>query len=93
MKKNHFVISSILLVFLFISCVNGQTKTTNLSAVEFSNKIKQLPKAPIIDVRTPEEFLKGHLKNAKNFNVNGSDFSTQISKLDKAKPVFVYCLS
>lgn len=91
--KSHFFVSSILLAFIFVSCVNGQTKTNNLSAVEFSNKIKQLPKAPIIDVRTPEEFVKGHLINAKNININGSDFKTQIAKLDKAKPVFVYCLS
>ena len=70
-----------------------QTTNTNLSATEFSEKIKELPSAPIVDVRTPQEFSKGHLQNALNYNWNGSDFQKQISTLDKSKPVFVYCLS
>lgn len=91
--RHNYIISNILIAFIFISCANGQTKNNNLSATEFSEKIKQLPKASIIDVRTPEEFLKGHLKNSKNINLYGSDFQEQIAKLDKSKPVFVYCLS
>lgn len=80
---------------LFNSCTNGQTQTTNtnLSATEFSDKIKQLPTSHVVDVRTPEEFEKGHLQNAKNYDWNGNDFQKQISTLDKSKPVFVYCLS
>jgi len=80
---------------LFNSCTNGHTQTTNtnLSATEFSDKIKTLPSAPIVDVRTPEEFAKGHLQNAKNYDWNGNDFQKQISTFDKSKPVFVYCLS
>lgn len=90
--KTTFIISSFIIAFLFVNFANSQTKT-GLTASEFSDKIKLLPKAPIVDVRTPEEFAKGHLKNAKNININGNDFSQQISKLDKSKPVFVYCLS
>lgn len=80
---------------LFNSCSNGQTGTTktNLSPTEFAEKIKELPSAPIIDVRTPEEFEKGHLPDAKNIDWNGNDFDQQIASLDKSKPVFVYCLS
>ena len=80
---------------LFNSCTNEQTQTTNtnLSATEFSDKIKTLPSAPVVDVRTPEEFTKGHLQNAKNYDWNGNDIQKQISTFDKSKPVFVYCLS
>ena len=80
---------------LFNSCTNGQTQSTNtnLSATEFSDKIKDMTTAPIVDVRTPEEFAKGHLQDANNYDWNGSDFQKQISTLDKSKPVFVYCLS
>jgi thioredoxin 1 len=52
-----------------------------------------LPLATVVDVRTPEEFTKGHLQNALNYNWNGSEFQKQVSTLDKSKPVFVYCLS
>ncbi len=84
-----------LVAILFNSCTNGQTQTikTNLSATEFADKIKELPTAPILDVRTPNEFSKGHLVNALNYDWNGNEFEKQIAPLDKSKPVFVYCLS
>lgn len=84
-----------LIAILFNSCTNGQTQNTktNLSATEFADKIKELPSATIIDVRTPDEFSKGHLANANNYDWNGNEFEKQIALLDKSKPVFVYCLS
>ena len=84
-----------LVAILFNSCTNGQTQTskTNLSATEFADKMKELPTAPILDVRTPNEFSKGHLVNALNYDWNGNEFEKQIAPLDKSKPVFVYCLS
>jgi rhodanese-related sulfurtransferase len=50
-------------------------------------------KAYLIDVRTPEEFDGGHLQYATNINFNNPDFKTQIAKLDKHKPVYLYCRS
>ena len=84
-----------LVAILFNSCSNGQPQNTktNLSATVFSEKIKELPTASIIDVRTPDEFSKGHLINALNYDLNGNEFEKQIAPLDKSKPVFVYCLS
>ncbi|MDI1354260.1 MAG: thioredoxin domain-containing protein [bacterium] len=77
------------------ACLGGQGANgqTNLAATAFSEKIKELPGAPIIDVRTPDEFSNGHLKNAKNIDWNGDNFDSEIAGLDKTKPVFVYCLS
>ena len=93
--KKYLIILLTTTIFTFSSCSYGQTQTsnTNLNATEFAEKIKELPSAPILDVRTPDEFSKGHLQNAFNYNWNGNDFEKQISKLDKSKPVFVYCLS
>ena len=92
MRKLFLIIFA---AILFNSCSNGQTQgtKTNLSATEFSDKIKELPTATIIDVRTPDEFSKGHLANANNYDWNGNEFDKQIAPLDKSKPVFVYCLS
>jgi thioredoxin len=88
------LIAAIALLF-FTSCSqankNGQKEL--LSATEFSKKISETPAAQLVDVRTPEEFGKGHLVNAVNYDWNGSDFESEISSLDKTKPVFVYCLS
>jgi thioredoxin 1 len=82
------------LSILFYECSNGQNSTkTNLTAVEFAEALAQKPNAPLIDVRTPEEFGGGHLANAINLNWNDNNFKQEISKFDKNNPIFVYCLS
>jgi thioredoxin 1 len=91
--KHLFRISAIFISILLNSCTNGQNASTNLSATEFAEKLKAMPTAPLIDVRTPDEFSKGHLINSKNFDWNGNDFDKEIATLDKSNPVFVYCLS
>lgn len=89
---------AVLLLVLFSNCGSGQqnaqkSQNTNLSALEFAEKIQQMPVAPIIDVRTPAEFEKGHVAKAKNINWNGDNFDQEIATFDKSKPILVYCLS
>jgi len=48
-----------------------------------------LKKMQIVDVRSPNEFSRGHLKFAKNIPVN--DLRNDISELDKDKKTIVYC--
>lgn len=93
--NNRVVIKLMSVIILLTSCAIGQSQNgkTSLPPVKFDEKIKEKSDASIIDVRTPEEFAKGHLVNAKNIDWNGNDFEKQISLLDKTKPVFVYCLS
>lgn len=47
----------------------------------------------IIDVRTQDEFKQGHLKGSINIDIYDSNFSSQISKLDKNSDYKVYCRS
>lgn len=93
--KQYLIFGFVTLAFLFSSCISGQTQSgkTNYSATEFAAKIKELPDAPLIDVRTPGEFAKGHLVNAQNIDWNGGNFDQAIATLDKSKPVLIYCLS
>ncbi len=76
----------------FINC-NGQNSKIikTIAPSEFSEKIKSIPNAQLIDVRTPEEFDFQKIENAKNINLNDSDFESKIDLLDKKKPVLVYC--
>lgn len=86
--------------FVILSC-NGQTskKTEIVATVEtieakaFAEKIAATPNPQILDVRTPEEFTAGHIDNAENVNWLGDNFVVGAEKLDKSKPVFVYCKS
>ena len=44
------------------------TKVDSISTTELENKLKENIK--LIDVRTPDEFRRGHIKNAKNIPLN-----------------------
>lgn len=80
-------------VCLLFSC-KGQT-SENVKTVapkDFAQKLENNRGAQLLDVRTPEEFAGGHLKNAQNLDWYEKDnFVEKASKLDKSKPVFVYC--
>ncbi len=47
----------------------------------------------LIDVRTPKEFNEGYINTAKNIDFYTPTFKDAINKLDKSKPVFIYCRS
>jgi thioredoxin 1 len=84
-----------ILAVLMSSCTMGQKKNTefNLVPEKFLEAMNQYSSAPVLDVRTPEEYKAGFLEKAINVDWNGSDFNKGIAGLDKSKPVFVYCLS
>jgi thioredoxin 1 len=96
MRKILFIILLASVVHM-LSCQNsahsqGMTKQT-ISVEEFDKKLSATAEAQLTDVRTPEEYTNGHLKNAANIDYSSSDFENQLGKLDKSKPVMVYCLS
>lgn len=79
-------------IFFFTAC-NSQAKNQVLPPAEFSQQIKTTGNATILDVRTPSEFADGYIENATNIDYNGEEFKDEISKLDKDKTYYVYCLS
>lgn len=82
-----------LFTLLFFTIIGLTSIGQNLSAVDYQKKLAELPNAPVVDVRTPDEFNQSRLKNAVNINIADQSFPNHISKLDKSKPVFVYCLT
>ncbi len=94
--KNQLPLVAFLAFALTFTACSGNSQSQNgynLQASEFAEKMNETPDAPLIDVRTPEEFSNGHLKNAVNVDWNGDGFENGISKLKKEEAVFVYCLS
>ena len=65
--------------------------TTTLDADLFEKTLNQTPNAQLIDVRTPLEYVEGHLQGAVLINIRDANFDTQIQQLDRERPVFVYC--
>jgi len=66
---------------------------TSLTPETFAQIIATNPDVVILDVRSPEEFSNGHIKNAANIDFNSAEFSAKIEAMDKSRPYLVYCLS
>lgn len=90
------LLSILSIIFLFLSCSTSSTTLTaqsinkKVSKTEFAELIKKKG-AQLIDVRTSREFSNGYIEGAKNIDYNGDSFEKQMKKLDKNKPVLVYC--
>lgn len=94
------VLSLILIaVSLMSSCQHRLSSASKVSVngvvkKEVFKEIIGLGKVQLVDVRTPEEFLAGHIDKAKNINFNDPNFKQTIaSSLNKNKPVAIYCRS
>jgi len=45
----------------------------------------------LLDVRTLGEVEAGAIEGSVNIDFNGANFKDELAKLDKSKPVYVYC--
>ena len=69
---------------------SSNENTTLLTTEEFKKHISKKG-VQLIDVRTPNEFKASHIKGAKNIDFYSGSFKTQFNKLNKNKPVYIYC--
>ena len=88
MKKALPVIALVLMAGQLL-----HAQTVKLNADAFEKKMAATDKKIILDVRTIEEFSQGHLVGAVDIDFYKTDFKERLGKLDKSKPVFVYCLA
>ena len=83
-------------VVLFISTASCQeTVVTEIKVVssEEMQTLLDLEDVQLVDVRTPEEFNEGYIEGSQNIDFKSPTFDADISKLDKTKPVILYCHS
>lgn len=85
----------IIIVVFFPIFIPKQIKTQEnelLSPKEASEMLKkEKDKIILLDIRRPEEYETGYIKNAKNIDYYGKDFKKELEKLDKDKDVMIYC--
>jgi rhodanese-related sulfurtransferase len=103
MKKIIVVLSSVLLISTYSCSGSSNPNATTQEVIQQEevivdvtvNQFKDLiaTEGTLLDVRTPEEWAEGIIPNAEKINYHGGDFESQIEKLDKTKPVFIYCRS
>ena len=89
----YLFISGLVLMAFITGCQSNKSSEDNLDVQAFVEKMAATKEFTLVDVRTPEEFEKGHLENAKNIDFNSGDFNSRVAELDKNKPVFLYCLT
>ena len=47
----------------------------------------------VVDVRTPEEYAQGHIRNSRQIDYYSSEFQARLQALPKDKAVVLYCHS
>ncbi|AXG72889.1 rhodanese-like domain-containing protein [Flavobacterium arcticum] len=88
MKK---IIYFFTLLLIIVSCNEPRKQSVTLvKPTVFYEKMAE-HKGQVVDVRTTEEYQRGHLKEAVNIHLYDKDFEQRIEELDKEKPVYVYC--
>ncbi len=81
---------AILSLFLIFSC--DYLSTTDINFISDSDLIDmQEIDYILLDVRTPDEFSSGYIKNAINLDFYSETFQNDILSIDKNLPIVLYC--
>lgn len=88
MKK----IISVLISVLFASCLFAASIQV-VDANKFETMINSEKNLYLFDVRTPEEFSQGHIKNSINNDIYSNKFKNIFAKIDKNETIYIYCRS
>ena len=81
---------SLLLLLPAVLVVRAQSESYHLDVKTFKAAVDK-DDALLIDVRTPEEFAKGHIEGAANIDWINGTLLKDVSGIDKTKPVLLYC--
>ena len=93
--KNVLLIVVLALVWSATSCLNDKKVSSEVQLVtpEEMQKILVQEDVQLVDVRSPEEYRKGHIAKSQNIDFRSPTFDEDIKRLDKSKPVILYCYS
>jgi thioredoxin 1 len=88
-KRKSLSISFLSLALLFIiGCTNVDEKA--IPAIEFKTTV-DAQECVIIDVRTPEEFMGGHIVGAASIDVYSDEFEHRFRFMDTNQCLALYC--
>ena len=61
-----------------------------INATDFEKR-RAKGQAPLLDVRSPQEFAKGHVTGAINADIHSPGFAAKAAQFDRKKPILVNC--
>ena len=82
--------------FAIIICLTTTCRSTVITSLDadlFEKTLQETSNPQLVDVRTLKEYAEGHLYGAILMDIREDTFKLLIQKLDKTRPVFVYCRS
>ena len=96
MRKIKKLLPFVLSIMLLSSCTSSGGSSNSYRQISMGEAVKMMKDEKnyiILDVRTPEEYLEGHIPGA--INVPNEEIGTaEISELpDKSQLILVYCRS
>lgn len=91
--KRVLVFLVLAVTFLGYSCKNEKSPQIEVITAEEMQQIAKDTNVQLVDVRTPEEYQEGFIDGFQNLDYFSDTFETDLDKLDKSKPVIVYCKS
>lgn len=79
--------------FAFVaSAAAAPARVVHVDAARFKELVDARP-GILLDVRTPDEVARMHLKDASVIDFNAPRFEQKAALLDRKQPIFVYCAS
>lgn len=91
--NRYLVILFVVATVFSYGCKDKADNEIQIVTAEEMQELSQLEDVQLVDVRTPEERKEGYIANSQNIDYNSPSFDKEIEKLDKSKPVIVYCKS
>jgi thioredoxin 1 len=85
----------IFLTFILLASLMIEMKAQmiqNVDAIKFKELITT-EDAILLDVRTPQEYSRGHIQGSTSINISDPEFASKISLLQKDKTILIYCMS
>ncbi len=91
MQKINQIILLFSTMLIFNSCLNQQKGDIQLVSPEEMQELQKDRSVQIVDVRSAEAHALESIPNSQNIDFNSPNFDEEVSKLDKNKPVLLYC--
>jgi rhodanese-related sulfurtransferase len=91
-KTFHYFIWIGILSSLGFSCRPADSSSQEITADDFL-KVNEAPNALILDVRTSQEYERGHLPDALLMDIYSPGMEKRLNELDPSKTYYVYCHS
>jgi len=75
------------------SCIEEAKGEVKAVSAEEMQTLLELDDVQLVDVRTAAEHSEGYIAKAQNIDFSSPTFDKDITRLDKEKPVVLYCKS